>query len=80
MKVLISFDESSDVQEHTAHMDILPRVGDLLHLPDVSNRGLYPVKRTIFVLSRTQSGEAILAAPEKDPSARIELGALIEID
>jgi hypothetical protein len=79
MKALIYFPESSRVEPHTADIDTLPRQGDFLDLPDVSNQHVYTVERVIFLLSRLQSGEAILCAPQEPaPQVRIYLGSAVE--
>ena len=79
MKVLIVFDESTRVPSHTTDMDILPRQGDMLDLPDVSSRHFYEVKRVIFRLGRPQGGNNFLEVPRAEaPAIRIYLGPAIE--
>jgi hypothetical protein len=78
MKALISFDESSHVEQHTADIDIVPRQGDLLDLPDIGKRGPFPVERVIFRLARTAPGMARLEVPAEGPAVRIYLGRSIE--
>ena len=79
MKALIYFHESSDVQPHTTDMNILPRQGDLLDLPDVSSRHFYEVKRVIFLLERPRGGNNVLEVPRGEaPAVRIYLGPAIE--
>ena len=79
MKALIVFDESTRVQSHTTDMDILPRQGDMLDLPDVSNQHFYEVKRVIFRLERPQGGNRVLEVPRGEaPAVRIYLGPAIE--
>lgn len=79
MKALIVFDESTRVQSHTTDIDILPRPGDMLDLPDVSNQHLYEVKRVIFRLERPRGGNDFLEVPRGEaPAVRIYLGPAIE--
>ena len=79
MKVLIVFDESTRVRSHTTDMDILPRQGDMLDLPDVSSRHFYEVKSVIFRLERPRGGNDFLEVPRGEaPAIRIYLGPAIE--
>jgi hypothetical protein len=75
MKALIFFHKSSGVPEHTADIDTVPRQGDMLDLPDVSNQHLYPVERVIFRLTRTVPGAERLEIPPQGVAVRIYLGA-----
>jgi len=74
MKVLISFHESSDVEPHIADIDIVPRQGDMLDLPDISSQHLYPVERVIFQLTRPQGGKAMLEVSKHGVAIGIQLG------
>jgi hypothetical protein len=78
MKRLIVFHESSDVQQHTVDMNILPRQGDFFDLPDVSSRHLYPVERVIYRLRRSHGGDHAFRVPIQGIGARIELGSPTE--
>jgi len=79
MKVLIVFDESTRVRSHTTDMDILPRQGDMLDLPDVSSRHFYEVTCVIFRLERPRGGNDVLEVPRGEaPAIRIYLGPAIE--
>ncbi len=78
MKTLISFHESSAVQQHTADIDILPRQGDFFSLPDVSNNYLYPVERVIYRLERPRGSDDTFQVPTQGIAARIYLGPAIE--
>ena len=54
MKATIIFHASSKVEDYTVDIDILPRLGDFLHLPDADSRNLCPIERVAFVLAKTQ--------------------------
>jgi hypothetical protein len=79
MKTLISFHKSTDVQPHTTDIDIVPRLGDLLDLPDVDSRHLYPVERVIYRLTRPQDGMEVLEVPVEGVAVRIYLGRPIGV-
>ena len=79
MNALISFHKSSDVQPHTTDIDIVPRLGDLLDLPDVDSRHLYPIERVIYRLTRPQGGMEVLEVPTQGPAVRIYLGRPIGV-
>jgi hypothetical protein len=74
MTTLIVFHESAEVPPHTTDIDVIPRKGDLLHIPSIGGRGLFPVTRVIFLMTRAQSGALILSAPDDSPQVRIQLG------
>jgi hypothetical protein len=78
MKVLIFFDESTDVKMHEAEIESVPLRGDFLWLPDVSSRGLFPVERVVFLLTRPHAGTARFEVPSDSPQVKIYLGSLVE--
>jgi hypothetical protein len=78
MKALVSFDESSHVEQHTADIDIVPRQGDFFDLPDIGKHAPFPVERVIFRLTLTAPGIAKLEVPTVGPAVLIYLGHSIE--
>lgn len=78
MTTLIVFHESTDVPPHTTDIDVIPRKGDLLHVPSIGGRGLFPVTRVIFLMTRAQDATLVLSAPDDSPHVRIQLGVAQE--
>lgn len=74
MITLIIFHDSADVPPHTAQVDIIPRKGDLIQIPSIAGRSLFPVKRIIFLMTRTNPEKPILSFPDDSPQVRIHLG------
>ncbi len=60
MNTLIVFHESNDVPPHTTDIAVIPRRGDLLHVPSIGGRGLFPVMRVIFLMTRAQDSNLVL--------------------
>lgn len=78
MTTLLLFHESTDVPPHTADIAVIPRKGDLLQVPSIGGRGLFPVTRVIFLMTRAQDASLVLCAPDDSPQVRIQLGAAQE--
>ena len=78
MNTQIVFHKSADVPPHTTDIDVIPRKGDLLHIPSIGGRGLFPVTRVIFLMTRSQAGNLILSAPDDSPQVRLQLGVAQE--
>ena len=78
MNTLIVFHESTEFPPHTTDIAVIPRKGDLLHIPSIGGRGLFPVTRVIFLMTRAQDGNLILTAPDDSPQVRIQLGVAQE--
>ena len=74
MTTLITFHESADVPPHTADLEVIPRKGDLLQIPSIGGRDLFPVTRVIFLMTRTHDTDLILSPPDDSPQVRISLG------
>ena len=74
MTTQLIFHKSTDVPPHTTNIDVIPRKGDLLHIPSVGGRDHFPVARVIFLMTRTQTGNLVLSAPDDTPQVRIHLG------
>ena len=78
MTTLIVFHGSTDIAPHTTDIAVIPRRGDLLQIPSIGGRGLFPVMRVIFLMTRAQSGDLVLSAPDDSPQVRIYLGVAQE--
>ena len=78
MNTLIVFHESTDVPPHTTEIEVIPRKGDLLHIPSIGGRGHFPVARVIFLMTRANAGNLVLSAPDDSPQVRIHLGVAQE--
>ncbi len=78
MNTLLVFHKSTDVPPHTTEIAVIPRKGDLLHIPSIAGRGLFPVTRVIFLMTRSLDSNLILSAPDDSPQVRIQLGAAQE--
>lgn len=74
MTTLIVFHESTDVPPHTTDLDVIPRKGDLLQIPSIGGRDLFPVTRVIFLMTRTHDTDLVLSPPDDSPQVRISLG------
>lgn len=74
MTALIVFHDSADVPPHTAELDIIPRKGDLIQIPSIAGRSLFPVKRVIFLMIRTNTETLVLSVPDDSAQVRIHLG------
>ncbi|MEQ1852580.1 MAG: hypothetical protein ABMA01_13435 [Chthoniobacteraceae bacterium] len=74
MNTLIVFHKSTDVPPHTTEIDVIPRKGDLLHIPSIGGRDHFPVARVIFLMTRATAGNLVLSAPDDSPQVRIHLG------
>jgi len=71
MTTLIVFHESTDVPPHTTDIEVIPRKGDLLHIPSIGGRGHFPV-------TRENAGNLVLSAPDDSPQVRIHIGVAQE--
>ena len=78
MTTLIVFHGSTEIAPHTTDIAVIPRRGDLLQIPSIGGRGLFPVVRVIFLMTRAQSGDLVLSAPDDSPQVRIYLGVAQE--
>lgn len=78
MTTLIVFHESTDIPPHTTDLGVIPRRGDMLHIPSIGGRGHFPVVRVIFLMTRANAENLVLSAPDDSPQVRIHLGVAHE--